>query len=132
MGGGFIYSAVKPAHPTELIMTARIQFARGFDETVVPDVRLTRSKDGSNGAASFYFDNPDALAQDFTESVTGMYLFDEEGELTTRDVKAKFINGKPAALEAKYVMGTPADWDRFIRFMERYSASNELGFQKAE
>ncbi len=113
-------------------MTAKIQFAKGIDEKVIPDVRLTRSKDGSNGAAFFYFDNPDALAQDFTQDVTGMYLLDDEGELTTRDVKAKFINGKPAALEAKYVMGTPADWDRFIRFMERYSEANDLGFQKSE
>ncbi|MBE9031268.1 photosystem II reaction center protein Psb28 [filamentous cyanobacterium LEGE 11480] len=113
-------------------MTAKIQFAKGFDETVIPDVRLTRSKDGSNGAATFYFENPDALAQDFTADVTGMYLSDEEGELLTRDVQAKFINGKPAALEAKYVMGTPAAWDRFIRFMERYAASNELGFQKSD
>ncbi|NJN49293.1 MAG: photosystem II reaction center protein Psb28 [Alkalinema sp. RL_2_19] len=113
-------------------MTAKIQFAKGFDETVIPDVRLTRSKDGSNGAATFYFENPDALAQDFPEDVTGMYMSDEEGEFSTKDVKAKFINGQPSALEAKYVMGNPDAWDRFIRFMERYSAANELGFQKAE
>jgi photosystem II protein len=112
-------------------MTARIQFSKGIDEKVVPDVRLTRSKDGTNGAAFFYFDHPDALGQDFKEDVTGMYLLDDEGELTTRDVKAKFINGQPAALEAKYVMATPADWDRFMRFMERYAENNDLGFQKS-
>lgn len=111
-------------------MTATIQFARGIDEKVVPDVRLTRAKDGSNGAALFYFENPDALAQDFTEDVTGMYMLDEEGEISTRDVKAKFINGQPAALEVKYVMGTPDAWDRFIRFMERYGEANGLGLQK--
>jgi photosystem II 13kDa protein len=114
-------------------MTAKIQFAKGIDETVTPsDVRITRSKDGSNGAATFYFENPDALGQGFTEDVTGMYMYDEEGELITRDVKAKFINGMPAALEAKYVMASAADFDRFIRFMDRYSAVNELGLQKAE
>jgi photosystem II 13kDa protein len=114
-------------------MTAKIQFARGIDETVTPsDVRITRSKDGSNGAATFYFDHPDALGQDFTEDVTGMYMYDEEGEFLTRDVKAKFVNGLPSALEAKYVMATPADFDRFIRFMERYSAANELGLNKKE
>jgi photosystem II 13kDa protein len=112
--------------------TAKIQFARGFDETVVPDIRLTRSRDGRNGAAMFNFDNPDALAQDFTESVTGMYMMDEEGELITRDVKAKFVNGQPAALEAKYVMGTPEDWDRFMRFMDRYAEANQLGLNRSE
>ncbi|MFM2432552.1 MAG: hypothetical protein RLZZ511_3766 [Cyanobacteriota bacterium] len=113
-------------------MIAKIQFARGIDEKVTPsDVRITRSKDGSNGAATFYFENPDALAQDFTEDVTGMYMFDEEGEILTRDVKAKFINGQPAALEAKYVMASSAEFDRFIRFMERYSEANGMGLNKS-
>jgi photosystem II protein len=34
---------------------AQMQFARGVDEEVIPEVRLTRSKDGSNGTATFYF-----------------------------------------------------------------------------
>lgn len=113
-------------------MTATMQFARGFDETVIPEIRLTRSKDGRNGAATFYFDGPDALGQTFTADVTGLYMSDEEGEMITRDVKAKFVNGLPAALEAKYVMATPEDWDRFIRFMDRYSEANDLGFKKSE
>ncbi len=109
---------------------ARIQFTKGIDEAVIPDVRLTRSKDGSNGTATFYFEKPNALATDNTDSITGMYLLDEEGELTTREVKAKFINGQPAALEALYIMKSVDEWDRFMRFMERYAEENELGFSK--
>jgi len=37
---------------------AQIQFSKGIEEEVVPDVRLTRSRDGSNGTATFYFQNP--------------------------------------------------------------------------
>ncbi|MBE9101500.1 photosystem II reaction center protein Psb28 [Vacuolonema iberomarrocanum] len=111
---------------------AEIQFSRGTAETVIPDVRLTRSRDGSSGTATFYFDKPDALAQDYTEDVTGMYLIDEEGELVSREVKAKFINGEPAAIEAMYIMKSSQDWDRFMRFMERYAEQNGLGFNKAE
>ena len=95
---------------------AQIQFSQGIDEDVVPDVRLTRSPDGSNGTATFYFQNPKALSNSSTEDITGMYLIDEEGELSIRDVKAKFVNGKPAALEVFYGMKTAAEWDRFIRF----------------
>ncbi|MDX2096159.1 MAG: photosystem II reaction center protein Psb28 [Leptolyngbyaceae cyanobacterium bins.59] len=109
---------------------AEIQFSRGITEDVVPDVRLTRSKDGSNGTATFYFENPKALSQGSTEDITGMYLIDEEGELVTREVKAKFINGQPAALEAFYAMKSPEAWDRFMRFMERYAGENGLGFTK--
>jgi photosystem II protein len=111
---------------------AEIQFSRGTAETVIPDVRLTRSRDGSSGTATFYFDKPDALAQDYTQDVTGIYLIDEEGELVSREVKAKFINGEPAAIEAMYIMKSSQEWDRFMRFMERYAEQNGLGFNKAE
>jgi photosystem II protein len=109
---------------------AEIQFARGVAEPVIPDVRLTRAKDGSNGTATFYFDYPQALSDNGVE-VTGMYLVDEEGELVTREVNGKFINGEPAGIEAIYVMKSEADWDRFIRFMNRYAEKNGLGFTKS-
>ncbi len=110
---------------------AKIQFSRGIDEEVVPDVRLTRSRDGSNGTATFSFENPKALSQESTENITGMYMIDEEGEISTREVKAKFINGKPSALEAIYAIKSREQWDRFMRFMERYAEEHGLGFKKA-
>lgn len=110
---------------------AKIQFSRGINEETIPDVRLTRARDGSNGTATFYFENPKALSQTSTEDITGMYLIDEEGELVTREVKAKFINGQPAALEALYLIKSVEEWDRFMRFMERYAAEHDLGFSKA-
>jgi photosystem II protein len=109
---------------------AEIQFARGIAEPVIPDVRLTRAKDGSNGTATFYFDYPQALSENGVE-VTGMYMVDEEGELVTREVNGKFINGEPAGIEAIYVMKSEADWDRFMRFMNRYAEKNGLGFTKS-
>jgi photosystem II 13kDa protein len=111
-------------------MSAAIQFIRGVDEEVVPDVRLTRSKDGSKGRAIFYFENPD-LVQAGKLDVMGMYMLDEEGELTTLDVNAKFVNGKPHAIEASYAMNSEQEWERFIRFMNRYAESHGLGFSKA-
>ncbi|WOD40085.1 photosystem II reaction center protein Psb28 [Nodosilinea sp. E11] len=110
---------------------AEIQFARGIAEPVIPDVRLTRAKDGSDGTATFYFDYPQALSQQEGVEITGMYLVDEEGELVTRDVNGKFINGEPAGIEAIYVMKSEADWDRFMRFMNRYAEQNGLGFTKS-
>jgi photosystem II protein len=113
-------------------MVARIQFSRGIDEDTVPDVRITRSRDGSNGTATFYFQNPKALSQSSTEDITGMYLIDDEGELMTRDVNAKFINGQPEALEALYIMKSAEDFERFIRFMNRYAEENGMGLNKSE
>ncbi|KAF7069083.1 hypothetical protein CFC21_074759 [Triticum aestivum] len=116
-----------------MAMTSRpsIQFIQGTDEQTIPDVRLTKSRDGSNGVAIFTFEQPsvfDSSAE--LGDITGFYMVDEEGTLSSVDVSAKFVNGKPAAVEAKYVMRTPRDWDRFMRFMERYSQSNGLQFLK--
>jgi photosystem II protein len=111
---------------------AEIQFSRGIAEDVVPDVRLTRSRDGSNGTANFYFEKPVALSQESTQDITGMYLVDEEGELVSREVNAKFVNGEPEALEAVYVIKSVEEWDRFMRFMQRYAEKNGLGFSKSE
>lgn len=37
---------------------ATIEFIRGVEEPSVPDVRLTRSKDGGSGTATFVFAEP--------------------------------------------------------------------------
>jgi len=109
---------------------AQIQFSKGIDEEVIPDVRLTRSRDGSNGTATFYFQNPKVLSSNADE-ITGMYMIDEEGEIVTREVKGKFVNGKPEALEVLHLMKSVEEWERFMRFMERYAQEHELGFNKS-
>lgn len=49
----------------------------------------------------------------------GLFMIDDEGTLSTTDVKARFVNGKPTAIEARYNMRSQFEWDRFIRFMDR-------------
>ena len=39
-------------------MSAEIQFVRGVEEPSTPEVKLTRSRDGSNGTATFIFGEP--------------------------------------------------------------------------
>ncbi len=110
---------------------AEIQFSKGITEEAVPDVRLTRARDGESGTATFYFTNPKAFSAESTEEITGMYLIDEEGEIVTREVKGKFVNGQPQGLEAIHLMKTQQEWDRFMRFMERYAEQHDLGFSKS-
>ena len=114
-------------------MTAVIQFIQGVDELNIPKVQLTRSRDGSTGTATFLFDNPSILEKQSSKEgeITGMYLIDSEGSLVTKDVNARFINGKPTSIEALYIMKSPATWDRFMRFMERYAKENGLTFSKS-
>jgi photosystem II protein len=113
-------------------METKIQFILGLDETVLPNVRLTRSRDGSTGTATFQFKNPRILDKINLQKgeITGMYLVDEEGILETRDINIKFIKGRPKTLESLYIMKTPKEWDRFMRFIESYSKIHGLVFTK--
>jgi photosystem II protein len=109
-------------------MAAAIQFFRGVDEPVIPDIRLTRSRDGRTGQALFVFEEPLALAPETMGDITGMFLVDEEGELVSREVKARFVNGKASSIEATYTWKTNDDFERFMRFAQRYADSHDLGF----
>nr|AFK35252.1 unknown [Medicago truncatula] len=122
-----------PMHMPVIMMAGKpkIQFIQGSDELTIPDVKLTKSKDGTNGMAIFRFDQPSVFdSSGEVGDITGFYMIDEEGVLQSVDVNAKFVNGKPSGIEAKYIMRTPRDWDRFMRFMERYSDANGLQFIK--
>ena len=114
-------------------MVAHIQFIKGINEKILPDIRLTRSRDGSTGTATFRFKNSNILDKSLTLTgeITGMYMIDKEGVLETRDINVNFVNGKPQAIESIYIMKSSQDWERFMRFMERYGESNGLVFTKA-
>ena len=107
---------------------ASIQFFRGVDEPVVPDIRLTRSRDGRTGQATFRFEQPAAIAPETMGDITGMGMIDEEGEMVTREINGKFVNGKASALEAVYSWKSEQDFERFMRFAQRYAAANGLGY----
>ena len=86
--------------------SAYIEFIMGVPEPVVPDVSLTRSRDGTTGVATFTFDNPSFLAAATEElgETTGMYLKDSEGTIKTSEVTATFTNGKPRIVKGVIVM----------------------------
>ena len=109
---------------------ATIQFFRGVDEPAVPEIRLTRSRDGRTGQAFFVFDQPAALLDQKIGEIAGMLLIDEEGELISREVNARFINGNPSAIEATYIWKTEAAFERFMRFANRYAESHGLGYSE--
>ena len=109
---------------------ADIQFARGVSEAVVPEIKVTRSKTGNSGTATFYFQDPKILGKDSTDEVTGMYLIDSEGEIVSREVKGKFVNGEARGIEAVLIMKSEAEFERFVRFMNEYAEENGLGLDK--
>jgi photosystem II 13kDa protein len=110
---------------------AKIEFARGVAEEIVPDIKVTRSKTGNTGTATFYFEDPKILSKESTDEITGLYLIDDEGEIFSREVKGKFVNGEARAIEAVLIMKSADEWERFIRFMNKYAEEHGLGLDKA-
>lgn len=110
---------------------AEIQFARGVNEEVIPDIKVTRSKTGNSGTATFYFADPNILSKESSEEITGMYLVDDEGEIVSREVKGKFVNGEARAIEAVLIMKSVEEFERFVRFMNKYSEEHGLGLDKS-
>mmetsp|Transcript_6039 Transcript_6039/g.5633 ORF Transcript_6039/g.5633 Transcript_6039/m.5633 type:complete len:151 (-) Transcript_6039:111-563(-) len=127
-------SISRPSLASSQLDMGRIEFVKGLEEKVIPDIKLTRAKDGSSGTAKFQFSNPNVFdASTASEGeITGMYLVDDEGELTTSDVNANFVNGKPQSISSLVVLNSPEEWDRFMRFMEKYGEANGLVFNKAK
>ena len=46
----------------------------------------------------------------------------------TREVKARFVNGKATALECTFTWKNTEDFERFMRFAQRYAEGHDLGF----
>ena len=108
-----------------------IQFFNGVDEKVIPEIRLTKSKDGQAGQAFFRFNSPDALLSDNFKEIQGMYLIDEEGKITTREINIAVSkkNEKYTAIEAIYCWRSQRDFNRFMRFANRYAKQNGLAYE---
>ena len=109
---------------------AIIQFYEGVNEPVVPEIRLTRGKEGSTGQAFFTFEKPQALSRLSSGEIIGMKMIDREGELITKEVKARFVDGSPTYIEAIYSWTTKEDFERFMRFANSYAKSNGLGYSE--
>ena len=110
--------------------SAEIQFLKGINEIVIPEIRLTRSKDGKPGRAIFTFSKPQVLQSEDYKKIQGMLLIDQEGELTTREVNISVINGEKTSIKATYAWKSEVDFQRFMRFAQRYAADHGLGYSE--
>lgn len=55
-----------------------LEFIRGIEETSIPEIRLTRSRDGSTGTANFRFQSPSILSESEEKGdITGFKAFFE-------------------------------------------------------
>ena len=113
---------------------ASIHFFQGIEETVVPEIRLSKSKNANIGQAVFTFQNPSVLIYENFKDINGMYLIDEEGQITVREINVAVSkkNGKYTAIQAIYIWKTNQDFERFMRFANRYAKEKGLDYQETK
>ncbi len=112
----------------DAVMAATIQFVPGINEEV-SDIKIRATRNSPRKTALFQFTNP--RARQTSNTVERMRMSDEEGSFDATQVQARFVNGEFASVECTYEMFTEMEFDRFMRFMERYSAANGLEFGRA-
>ena len=79
-----------------------IQFSKGIKETSLPIIKLTRSKNGRTGTATFVFLHPKIMNDSnfLLNPITGMYLLWNQKKIFTTDIHLLFSEGKPFLIKA--------------------------------
>ena len=100
-----------------------IQFIKGKDEKVLPEIRLFRNIDGKKGQAVYKFHKPSTITPENFDSIKKMYLIDEEGELSTRKIDLSISDNNIKEVKSRYNWSTEKEFERFMRFAKRYANS---------
>ena len=101
-----------------------IQFIKGKDEKVNPEIRLNRNRDKKTGQAIYKFQNPSSITEKNYKSVERMYLIDKEGELSTRKINIYISDENLIEIKSIYSWNSEIDFNRFMRFARRYAEFN--------
>ena len=111
---------------TKINKDVAIQFVKGKDEKALPEIRLFRSPDGKKGQAIYKFHQPTTITLENLNSIQKMYLIDEEGELSTRKIDLSILDNNVKEVKSTYNWNSENEFERFMRFAERYANSLNL------
>ena len=110
---------------TKINNNVAIQFIKGKDEKNNPEIRLFRNHDGKKGQAIYKFSKPSTITLENYKSIKKMYMIDEEGELTTKNIDLSISEGHIKEVKSMYNWNTEKEFERFMRFSIRYKKSLE-------
>tara|TARA_B100000579_G_scaffold95073_2_gene75234 strand:- start:12192 stop:12533 length:342 start_codon:yes stop_codon:yes gene_type:complete len=108
---------------TKINAVVGIQFIKGKNEKVQPEIRLFRSSDGKKGAVIYKFFRPKTITLKNLNSIEKMYLIDEEGEISTRKIDLSILNNNITEVKSTYNWNSEKEFERFMRFAKRYANS---------
>ena len=106
---------------TKIYKRVAIQFLRGKDEKDHPEIRIYRKNDGKKGKAIYKFNKPSTINLDNFKSIQRMYLIDEEGELSTRNIDLSISEESIDEVKSILSWNSEEEFERFMRFAQRYA-----------
>ena len=108
---------------TEIRENVAIQFVKGKNEKVHPEIRLFRNLDGKKGKAVYKFYDPKTITIKNFKLVSKMYLIDSEGELSTKKIDLSISEHHVKEVKSTYNWNSEKEFERFMRFASRYANS---------
>lgn len=111
-------------------MIAQIKFSKNFIETSLPLIRLTKSRNGKTGTATFLFIQPFLFFKSelLLEGIEKMILIYQKSKIITSDLKIYFHQGKPFLLKAIFLFKNANEWFLFLSFIRSYAKETGLSF----
>jgi photosystem II protein len=111
-------------------MTVEIQIIEGLPEKTLPLIKLTKSRNGKTGTATFIFIQPRSFNTLSYQnvSINGIYLLWETKKISTNDIKILFKKGQPFLLKVIFIFKNSKEWFNFLNFMNYYSKETGLSF----
>ena len=101
-----------------------IQFIKGKNEKDIPEIHLFRNTDGKKGQAIYKFNKSTTITLENFNSIQKMSLIDEEGEISTKKIDLSISDNKTIEVKSTYSWNSEKEFERFMRFAERYANSH--------
>ena len=108
---------------TKINENVAIQFVKGKNEKVHPEIRLFRNHDGKKGKAIYKFYQPTTITIENFKLVKKMYLIDSEGEISTNKIDLSVSETHVKEVKSTYNWNSEKEFERFMRFASRYANS---------
>ncbi len=108
---------------TKINENVAIQFFKGENEKCNPEIRLFRNPDGKKGHAIYKFTKPTTITLENFKLIQKMYLIDGEGELSTRKIDLTISENNIREVTSTYHWNSKEEFERFMRFSNRYANS---------
>lgn len=115
-----------------MITNSYIEFFPGVIENRLPLIKLTKSKNGKTGTATFIFISPDIFKrQSFLfNSIDQVSLVCCEKKLSSSDITILFKAGHPFLIKIIFLFRNQEEWFQFLQFIRSYSKETGLFFSE--